>query len=163
MPIPKKASRISPVRNPLAKIGGSAAGIARGVARFVTSVPEAIREIRADIQHDLERPRTPFLFEDGISEDEFQQIARDAIKGIKRIKRCEFKNAKAIFTVVSQSGISEWSFSVDFNAWGHFTNRHWLYSENHDSKIPYVVASRMQKEIDARLPSPQDESATQAS
>lgn len=50
-------------------------------------------------------------------------------------------------TVRSQSGISDWSFTIDFNDFGRITGSYWLSSDNRDSEIPSTIAKRMKSDI----------------
>lgn len=95
------------------------------------------------VQKEKERKRTPFLFDDGISEMEFRVLVRREAKKIKRIKSVEFNGPIVKGKVISQSGISEWSFRIDLNDYGHFSNRYWISSNNDDSNIPKIFAQRI--------------------
>lgn len=144
--------------NPIGAIGdvvgvvakaGSAVG--KDAVGVVCGIGNAALDIARTIERNINRSGTPFNFEDGISPDDFSQIAADAAKTIKRIVSCHCEGPVARFTVRSQSNISEWSFSIDFNAWGHFTGEYWIRSDNSDSKIPSAIANRMRESIKARI------------
>ncbi len=96
----------------------------------------------ADIEHrrivNSERRKTPCFFRDGLSKDEFVEMAEIAGKQIKRVKSVLVKNATVYCSVTSQSGLTDWDFSVDFNNWGHVTGTRWTWSENTDSDIPQI-------------------------
>ncbi len=49
--------------------------------------------------------------------------------------------------VESQSGLSEWSFTIDFNDYGHITGEYWITTDNDDSIIPERVAGRIREAI----------------
>lgn len=49
--------------------------------------------------------------------------------------------------VLSQSGISEWEFELDFNDYGKITGSYWIYSDNYDSMIPKALGNSIQEEI----------------
>ena len=84
----------------------------------------------------LKRISTPCFFRDGISLDEFTDIANKCGKKLKRVKRVKVKGPVVYCTVESQSGYSEWEFKVDFNDWGHVTGTYWPQADNDDSSIP---------------------------
>lgn len=56
--------------------------------------------------------------------------------------------AKVYGSVRSQSGLTEWDFTIDFNDYGKISGAYWLWSENEDSLIPEYIAKEMQKKID---------------
>lgn len=102
-----------------------------------------IEEIRRD-RAEMDRRRSVnsiressfIYFNEGISKDEFTSFAKKAAKKISRIKKVEVCGAKIYCTVSSQTGLSDWNFSVDFNNWGHITGVYWNYTENYESSIP---------------------------
>lgn len=99
---------------------------------------------RKDAVND-KRKNTPCLFADGISSEEFCDMATQIGKRLKRIKQVSVKGATVSCIVESQSGYSHWNFCVDFNDWGHITGVWRIWSENNDSNIPnhfgYMMAS----------------------
>lgn len=131
-----------------AKVGGA---IGKGAFGIAHSIGTAAYKTVNQIQLNINRPKTPFNFEDGISQADFLQITNEAGSSINRITACRCEGPVARFTVRSQSNITEWEFSVDFNAWGHFTGQYWINSDNSDSKIPSAIANRMSESIKARI------------
>ncbi len=91
------------------------------------------------------RQQCPFDFNRQIiSESEFRNIVETESKKIKRITAIEFDNCKAKFTVKSTSGISEWTFILDFNDFGKFTGESWITNrDNYDSSIPKVLQNNL--------------------
>lgn len=87
-------------------------------------------------------------FSDGISLQDFEQLALLAAKQIKKKHIDVQVNGPVVLgTVQSQSGLSSWSFSIDFNDYGHITGTYWLSSENSDSPIPKHIADSMREFI----------------
>lgn len=86
-------------------------------------------------------------FEEGISLEEFYTIARKTAKEIKRIKNVDIDNGIITCKVVSQTGSTEWTFSADFNDWGHISGTRWIYTENFDSLIPEHYGNKVANEI----------------
>ena len=93
------------------------------------------------------REDTFCFFEDGISQADFNAAVYRAGKGIKRLIRLSTDGPIIHGTVQSQSGISTWDFTLDFNDYGHITGKYWISSNNETSDIPSVIAKRIQKEI----------------
>ena len=90
-------------------------------------------------------------FSDGISLYDFEQIALLAAKQVKKRNIDVRVNGPVVFgKVQSQSGLSSWSFSIDFNDYGHITGAYWLSSENADSPIPKHIAESMRELIRQR-------------
>lgn len=85
---------------------------------------------------DAKRKNTPCKFNDGITYEDFSEIAHRTKKRIKRIKEITISGAVIYCTVESQTGYSDWNFRVDFNDWGHVTGTYWKCTENFDSLIP---------------------------
>ena len=136
-----------------ADIAGKTGGvIVNGAVNMACGIGNAALDAVHQIERNINRPKTPFNFEDGISQDDFCQIANDAASTIKRITSCRCEGPIARFIVKSQSNITEWEFSVDFNAWGHFTGEYWISSSNNESKIPSTIAKRMSESIKSRIP-----------
>lgn len=140
--------RIGAAGKATAKIGVT---IGKGIVNVADHAANAARKAGGRIARNINRPKTPFNFGDGISQDEFAQMADRAAQSIKRARLRRCVGPVAHFTVRSQSGISDWRFSVDFNAWGHFTSEYWIDSENLDSKIPKAIAERISDEIKEHL------------
>ena len=85
----------------------------------------------------------PCQFNEGVDRDAFENSAYKAGRMIKRVINISVDGPMVYGTVRSQSGISTWDFSLDFNDYGHITGNYWSWSENNDSDIPNRVASIM--------------------
>lgn len=108
-------------------------------AGVVMLVKDSIKE--------LDRKGTPCNFDNEISKDEFNEIVEKELKAIKRINDFSINDTVIRARVCSQSGISEWRFTVDFNDYGKITGNYWLNSKNNDSQIPESVAENIKKSI----------------
>ena len=86
-------------------------------------------------------------FDEGITKEEFSNIVSKVTKRIKRIKNVSITETVICGSVESQSGISTWSFLIDFNDYGHLTGKHWVTSDNEESNIPYRVGDMIEQEI----------------
>ena len=93
------------------------------------------------------RKNTPCNFEDGISEKDFSQLAIKVCKKIKRVKNVSVHGPFVYGEVESQSGLSTWAFSVDFNDYGHITGNYWATSENADSNIPARIGELISQAV----------------
>ena len=98
-------------------------------------------KLKKAIATEKRRQNTPFCYPDYLTQEQFEEISKVSIKPMKK----KFANygvvdGKFYGTVISQSGISEWDFVVDFNDFGKLTGEYWLQSENEDSTIPRRVA-----------------------
>ena len=100
------------------------------------------------------REQTPVSFFDGLSVDDFKKIAEKAASKIKRIEDVTVYHDGTInCDVRSNSGLSTWSFSLDFNEWGHITGEYWISQDNDDSSIPDYVGDTISRMINAHYAS----------
>ena len=106
-----------------------------------------INDARAQAAEDKRRKSIPCSFTDGISADQFADIARREGNDIKRLTWLFVEGPIVSGKVKTQSGLSEWEFKVDFNDYGHITGKYWKYSDNSDSKIPEVLAEKISDKI----------------
>ena len=113
---------------------------------FKSSVEE--KEQRAEEER---RRNTPCTFDGRITKEDFSLIAKKACKSVKRVSSFSVEGPVISAIVRSQSGISSWNFTIDFNDYGNITGKYWINKENSDSKIPLVIAQRMQEEITNKL------------
>ena len=120
---------------------------------------EKLNKIKLQCENRLERlkllnsqrKKASCSFEDGISSSEFESIAHDVAKKFERITDVFVSNATIYCDVKSQTGMSTWVFSVDFNDWGHITGIFWRNSDNDVSDIPKYYATAVSKEISESL------------
>lgn len=114
------------------------------IPKTIISIPGKIAELREEQERrrklEEERRATPPSYDDGVSEEEFEQIVLKAKKGIPRIKTTTVKGFVVDIEVKSQSGISIWEATIDFNDFGHLTGWYKIWSENDDSNIPKAFA-----------------------
>lgn len=106
-----------------------------------------LHAIISGVREDKRRRETPCHFNDGISKEQFQTIVSESAKHIKRLKTFYVEYTIVHGTAVSQSGLSEWNFTIDFNDYGHITGRYWISSDNSDSTLPKVLAERIKERI----------------
>lgn len=95
-------------------------------------------EQRKELQRreEAKRKSCVYQFDQGLSEDEFHSIVYSCVKKIKRIEKVEIDGLKISCIATSQSGITQWSFLLDYNDYGKLTGKCYLESKNGDSNIP---------------------------
>ena len=97
-------------------------------------------------------------FRDDMTSKDFASVASKTGKRIRRIEAVSVKGHEITCEVSAQSGLSAWSFTVDFDSYGHLSSRYRLRSENEDSSIPGVFAERVAQQIRDWEPIDADES-----
>ena len=76
----------------------------------------------------------------------FEKIVIEEAKKIKRLY-ARVSNGIVYGEVKSVSGLSSWSFSLDFNDYGRISGKYWVHSENKDSTIPSVFGRNIQNSL----------------
>ena len=117
------------------------------ISKMISNAQETAEEEERKRKKEEKRKNTPCNFGDGISEEQFEIIARRACKHIKRLTDFKINSPVIYGRVRANSGISEWSFQVDFNDYGHITGEYWLFSDNDDSSIPKKIAEDIKNMI----------------
>jgi len=112
---------------------------------------KANKEEEARIEENRRRMNTPCEFDGPITEEEFQALVRSAAKPIRRLKVLDIDGPVVKCSVRSASGISTWTFTLDFNDYGEITGKCWTVTENDESTIPAVLREKIQDELDAFL------------
>jgi len=106
-----------------------------------------MRKSREQDDEKRRRKNTICKFDDILTEEMFEEIVYKSAKRIKRIDNININNGCVTATVISQSGISEWEFEVDFNDYGKITGSYWKNSDNYDSNIPNTLGDLIQSRI----------------
>lgn len=129
------------------KLGG--AGLAAGLIGLCAyGIKVSIEERKEEEK----RINSCFSFPDNLPQETFQSIVFHCVKQIKNKQiNIKIENATVYGTVSSQSGLTNWTFSIDFNDYGMLTGKYWLKSENKDSLIPPRVATAIKSEIESKL------------
>ena len=115
-------------------------------------IPKFIKKAYRNYMRRINRPYMPCDFSLGITEEDLKSFAEEAIKTI-RGRHIEYSVEGPVVrgAVRSNTSITVWMFTIDFNDYGYVSGRYWLNSENNDSPIPKTVAKRMQLLIEKRL------------
>lgn len=112
-----------------------------------------------DSNEEVERKNTPCRFDEQLSFEDFQSLAIEVAKPIKRL----FVTIDRHFVcgeVRTVSGVNSWTFKLDFNDFGKVTGNYWFaYQENTDSTIPSSYAKQLSAAIEnfRRIPKSYDE------
>lgn len=102
-------------------------------------------------QETSRRRNSPLCFDDGVTQSEFIEIAREIARRTPRVHDVSVTRMTATLSVRSSSGLTDWTADVDFNDYGHLTGTYWLESENTDSLIPKHFGDAVQREIETRV------------
>ena len=113
---------------------------------------EAQAKREAQEQEEERRRNSPLSLNNGITLNEFVSMANHIASRTKRITCITVDGLVIHATVQSQSHLTEWNFSVDFNDYGHLTGKYWLSSDNDDSVIPQWFADNVSAAIKEKIP-----------
>lgn len=120
-----------------------------GVAALGTGLLVLRNKNKEALAEEERRKNTVCNFDDEkLSQKEFENIVIQNCKRIKRINNITVNGPIINGTVRSQSGISSWGFTIDFNDYGKITGRYWIFSNNKDSVIPTAIANMVKEHIE---------------
>lgn len=119
---------------------------------LIRTIKREIRQSREERRRRANRPYMECAFDEGVSYERFQELAQEAVDGIKG-RRIEItvKGPRIEGLVWSNTNLSTWRFTADFNDYGHITGQYWLCSENDQSVIPESIAKAVSFQIDKIL------------
>ena len=101
----------------------------------------------AKIKAERERRKLPCQFTSELTQEMFTNLAIHTARPIKRLS-VTTKEALVICEVRSNSGITTWSFCLDFNDYGKITGKYRIrYNHNSDSIIPQSYAEQLKAAI----------------
>ena len=86
-------------------------------------------------------------FSDGISKNDYDSIVSKTARQFRRIKLVEIDNAIIHIEYYSQSHISKYYATIDFNDYGSLSGRYWIENDNEDSNLPYAFANRISEAL----------------
>lgn len=120
-----------------------------GVAALGTGLLVLRNKNKEALEEEERRKNTVCKFDDEkLSQKEFENFIIQNCKRIKRINNITVNGPIINGTVRSQSGISSWEFTIDFNDYGKITGRYWIFSNNKDSVIPTAIANMVKEHIE---------------
>lgn len=118
----------------------------------ISAIKKDNKERALKAEEEKKRVNSSFRYPVEIPADKFDEIVRQSIKPIKKKIRAISVNKGVVRgTVISQSGLSEWDFTLDFNDYGKLTGRFWLRSENSDSHLPERLGTAIQMQVERLL------------
>lgn len=94
-------------------------------------------------RQELIRRNAVCLFEDGISQEDFEAIALGECQRTENVLDAQVDGPVIQGIMSSQHSFAEWEFKIDFNDYGHITGKYWLWSENDNTEIPEMVAENI--------------------
>lgn len=109
---------------------------AYGIHTIKKSNEEERLRIAEKLERERQRKACVYSFNDGLSEEDFEKIVMRCAKKINRIEKVYVSGLDISCIASSQSGISTWRFTLDFNDYGKLTGKCYYKSENTDSNIP---------------------------
>lgn len=116
----------------------------------VALLGSAWRSARKEARETERRRRSKATFGGGVTYDDFVALVGAAAKRTPRLEDVRIDGLDVTLQVRSNSGLSRWSATIDFNDYGRLTGKYWLTSENHDSVVPRHFAEEMQRQIVSR-------------
>lgn len=112
--------------------------IARAFIRKATSNTEP-----SNADDTASRRYTTCRFDNGVTEQEFNQIVAEVTPRLPRYISHERDGAIVRVTFKSNSGLTQWSARVGFAEYGTLTSDYWVKSSNSDSILPNVLGERI--------------------
>ena len=104
-----------------------------------------------DSNKEVERKNTLCHFSPTLTQSDFENIAVNVAKPIKRLK-VFVENEFVVGEVRTSSGINTWKFKLDFNDYGHVSGKYWFsYNDNVHSEIPDSYAQQLKSAIEEHL------------
>lgn len=95
------------------------------------------------------RKNTVCKFDDEkLSQQDFENIVVRNCRRIKRVYNVNVEGSVVSAKFQSQSGITSWSFVIDFNDYGKITGRYWISTTNKNSEIPRAIANMVKESIE---------------
>lgn len=122
------------------------------VVNFVAEVHSWHSQERLEKKQDEElRQSLSIQFPEFLNQEEFNRIIHEESAKIIRINEVEINQALINFEVYSNSRISTWCFTLDYNDYGNLTGKVRISSENSDSSIPENISLRISERLNEIL------------
>lgn len=122
------------------------------VVNFVAEVHSWHSQERLEKKQDEElRQSLSIQFPEFLNQEEFNRIIHEESAKIIRINKVEINQALINFEVYSNSRISTWCFTLDYNDYGNLTGKVRISSENSDSSIPENISLRISERLNEIL------------
>ena len=118
------------------------------VVNFVAEIHSWNSQERLERKQDEElRQSLSIQFPEFLNQEEFNRIIHEETDKIIRIKKVEISQALINLEVYSNSRISTWCFTLDYNDYGILTGKVRISSENTDSSIPENISLRISERL----------------
>lgn len=127
---------------------GGAVVLAGFLAR---TLHDAGKEFKRQAEEEQRRKNSPLVLDPRLGYQDFQDLVGEIAKTTPRVVGVRISGLVVFLEVRSNSGLTTWSATIDFNDYGHLTGRYWLTTENTQSPIPNVFADSVKVEIQKRV------------
>lgn len=118
------------------------------VVNFVAEIRSWNSQERLEKKQDEElRQSLSIQFPEFLNQEEFNRIIHEETDKINRFKKVEINQALINFEVYSNSRISTWCFTLNYNDYGILTGKVRISRENTDSSIPKNVSLRISERL----------------
>ena len=118
------------------------------VVNFIAEIHSWHSQERLEKKQDEElRQSLSIQFPEFLNQEEFNRIIHEESVKIIRIKEVEISEALINFEVYSNSRISTWCFTLNYNDYGILTGKVRISRENTDSSIPKNVSLRISERL----------------
>lgn len=121
------------------------------VSKVENKIVDEVASVQDKLDKEKRRANSTCDFSEGISSDEFGEIAIKACKYTKRVYRAWVEGPVVYAQMKSNTGRTRYHFNIDFNDYGHITGRYWIRQYNKESGIPEEVAEKISREIKKRI------------
>lgn len=109
------------------------------------------KEAKRQAEEEQRRKNSPLVFDPRLGYQDFQDLVGEIAKTTPRLLGFRISGLVVSLEVRSNSGLTTWSATTDFNDYGHLTGRYWLTTDNTQSPIPQFFAHAVQAEIQRRV------------
>ncbi|WP_373093846.1 hypothetical protein [Streptococcus oralis] len=118
------------------------------VVNFVAEIHSWNSQERLERKQDEElRQSLSIQFPEFLNQEEFNRIIHKETDKINRFKKVEINQALINFEVYSNSRISTWCFTLNYNDYGILTGKVRISRENTDSSIPENISLRISERL----------------
>ena len=109
------------------------------------------RAIAAATAEEKRRRESPLKFIPWLTEQDFHAMVARVASQTPRLAGTTIDGLVVEITIRSNSGLSTWSATLDFNDYGNPSGRYWIRTENDQSPVPEWFAKKLQGEMVGRL------------
>ncbi len=114
----------------------------------IAVVSRVVRGAAEEKAEEERRKNTPFSFDSRVAQERFENAVRMALSGLRNAEETEICGPVVTVKMLSNSGISYWRFTIDFNDGGSYTGRYRIDSTHPDSLVPDRVAEEIRRTLE---------------